>query len=131
MESAAAECRCRMETAHRSARSNERMARWSAPIEARTPIESGVAPIPWMTIGAVEPRSGADEDAADKPVRPVVSVGCACIRRVGIVAVGAHWRRANISRANSDGHGSHSHANANPNLRLRRRRWNQKNSEHC
>lgn len=137
MESAATEAMettATVEAACRSARSDKRMADWSASIEARTPIESGVAPISRMSVEAVEPRSGADEDAADKPLRPVVAIRCACIRRVGIVAVGAHRRRAdrtNVSRANSDGHRPHSHANAHANLRLRGRRWNQKNSEHC
>ena len=137
MESAATEAMeatATVEAACRSARSDKRMANWSASIEARTPIESGVTPITGMTPVAVIPRTGADEDAADKPFRPVVAIRCACIRRVGIVAVGAHRRRANrtnVSRANSDGHRPHSHANANANLRLRGRCWNQKSSEHC
>ena len=51
-------------------------------------------------VEAVEPRAGADEDAADEVVRAVVAVGCARVRSVRVVAVSAdrswtHWTDTN------------------------------------
>jgi hypothetical protein len=43
-------------------------------------------------VGAVEPRAGADEEAAVKPVGTVVPVGGAVVGRVVEVAVGAYGR---------------------------------------
>jgi hypothetical protein len=34
----------------------------------------------------VIPRTGADKDATDKPARPVIAIGCACVRIVRIIA---------------------------------------------
>lgn len=52
---------------------------------------------------AVEPGAGADEDAADEPVRPVVSVGGTGVGIIAIVAISADRGRAVIGwDANSD-----------------------------
>jgi hypothetical protein len=67
---------------------------------------------------AVEPRAGADEDAADKVVRAVVTVGCASVRVESVVAVGADRRAVHRSanrnthahlRASRPSHGSGRH----------------------
>jgi len=55
---------------------------------------------------AVVPGAGADEDAADEPVRPVVSVGSTVVGGIIVVAIGADWRGAVIDRsayANAEG----------------------------
>src|ERR1700688_919905 len=41
---------------------------------------------------AVVPGAGANEDATRKPLRTIVSVGCAIIRSVGVIAVRAFRR---------------------------------------
>ncbi len=46
--------------------------------------------------GAVEPRSCADEDAARKPLRPVVAIWRAFIRRIVEIAVRADRRGSNL-----------------------------------
>jgi len=52
---------------------------------------------------AVKPGAGADEDAADEPVRSVVSVGGTGVRIIAIVAISADRGRAVIDwHANSD-----------------------------
>ena len=87
------------------------------------------ASVPTMVPAPPVPRTNAQENAVVEPLRAVVSVGCARIRRIRVIAVGADRRWADISRTNSDGHWTHCHANAN--LRLRRRRGNhQENSKH-
>jgi hypothetical protein len=50
------------------------------------------------TMRAVEPRSGADEESADKPVRSVVAIGSAIVRCVIKVPIGAHGRDSNADR---------------------------------
>jgi hypothetical protein len=43
-----------------------------------------------MEVGrTMKPRTGADEDAASEPLRPIVAVGNTGIRSVVIVAIGA------------------------------------------
>jgi hypothetical protein len=49
---------------------------------------------------AVEPGASSNKHTADKPIRPVVTVGRAVIRRVVEVTIGAHGRRTN---SNVDG----------------------------
>jgi hypothetical protein len=56
-----------------------------------------------MTVEAMEPRPGADENAADEILRAIVSIGRASVGVVWVVTVGANWRWTNIDRANSDG----------------------------
>ncbi len=41
-------------------------------------------------VGAVKPGAGAEEDSANKPVRPVVTVGSAVVGGIVEVAVGAN-----------------------------------------
>jgi len=48
---------------------------------------------------AVVPGAGTDKDAADEPVRPVVSVGSAVVGGIIVVAIGADWRGAVIDRS--------------------------------
>lgn len=45
---------------------------------------------------AVKPRAGANEDATGKPLRSVVAVGGAVVRRDGIVAVGTIRRNSDV-----------------------------------
>jgi len=55
---------------------------------------------------AVVPGARADEDAADEPVRAVVSIGSAVVGGIIVVAVSADWRGAVIDRsayANAEG----------------------------
>jgi hypothetical protein len=55
---------------------------------------------------AVKPGAGADEDAAYEPVRSVEAVGCAGVRIIIVVAIGADGRGAVIDRsAKSDAEG--------------------------
>jgi len=46
-------------------------------------------------VAAVIPGASADEDAAEKVVRPVVAIWSASVRIVAVVTVGADWRWAN------------------------------------
>ena len=50
----------------------------------------------------VIPGAGADEDAANEVVRAIVAVGCAGVRIVAVVTVGAD-RGSAVDRAHSDG----------------------------
>ena len=75
----------------------------STPTGASAPTRAspaGTAVEAASAVEAVEPRAGADEDAADEVVRAVVAVGCARVRSVGVVAVSAdrswtHWTDTN------------------------------------
>ena len=61
----------------------------------------------------MEPGAGADEDATDEVVRPVVTVGSAGVRIVAVVTVSANRRGANGTV-----YGTDSDTNAEPNLRV-------------
>jgi hypothetical protein len=65
----------------------------TAVIAAAVAISATVVAAPVI---AVVPGAGADEDAADEPVRPVVSVGSAVVGGIIVVAIGADWRGAVI-----------------------------------
>jgi hypothetical protein len=69
------------------------------PTTAREPAATIV---PATAIVPVEPRAGADKDAAGKPAGTVVAVRSARVWVVSIVAIGAHWGRANVTRADSN-----------------------------
>jgi hypothetical protein len=73
----------------------------SAVIAATTVVAAAI-------VATVEPRAGADEDAADEVVRAVVAVRSAGVRIVAVVTVGAGRRRANgaIDRTHSDAKGN-------------------------
>ena len=73
-------------------------------------------------VAAVEPRAGADEDAADEVVRPVVAVGSAGVRIVAVVTVGAGRRRA-------DGTVNGAYPNTDANLRVGAARGKKQNSQ--
>jgi len=45
---------------------------------------------------SVEPRAGSDEYTAQKPVGPIVAVGCAVVGSVIEVAVGTYGRRSDV-----------------------------------
>jgi hypothetical protein len=61
-------------------------------------------------VAAVEPRAGADEDAAGKVVRSIVAVWSAGVRIVAVVAVGAD-RRSTVD-------GTYPNSDAKPYLRV-------------
>jgi hypothetical protein len=48
------------------------------------------------TFRAMKPRASANEDATDKPLRAVIAVGSAVVRRDIIIAVGADGRDSNV-----------------------------------
>jgi hypothetical protein len=81
------------------------------PVEAARPVE------------AMEPGASADENAANKPIRPIVAVGRARIGVISIVAISAYGRRADVAvtRADSDAD--------DYSLCMRERRAKQVNSE--
>jgi hypothetical protein len=75
-----------------------------------------------VSVVAVIPGAGTDEDAADEPVRSIISVGGAGIRIIAVVAIGADWSRTVISRdTDSDAKGDA--------LGVRVRRGEETNSE--
>lgn len=45
---------------------------------------------------AVKPWACADEESVDEPGWAVIAIGCAVIRRVGIVAIGAYRLRPDV-----------------------------------
>ena len=49
-------------------------------------------------VGAMEPRSGSDEDAAGEPFRPVVALWRAVVRGFVVITVGATWFCSDIDR---------------------------------
>jgi hypothetical protein len=66
-----------------------------ASAEAGASTESWTATKSWApeaTAEPVEPRAGADEDAAREPARAVEAVGSACVRVIIVVAVSANRR---------------------------------------
>src|SRR5579864_9399702 len=94
----------------------------SAPDEARTIAPSRMRPPP-RRMAPVIPRSRTDEHAVHEKRRPVVAIGCACIRIIWIVAIGANWRfgghKARTNRC----------ADSHSDLRLRVRQWNHQHHE--
>lgn len=72
-------------------------------IEIRAPVER-------RSEESVEPRARSDEHAAREPLRSVISIRRACIRRVRIVAVGANWSWSNVRR------GAYSNCDSNAHL---------------
>jgi hypothetical protein len=62
-------------------------------------------------VAAVVPRAGADEDAADEVIRPIVAVGGASVRIVTVVTVGTN-------RSGADGAVNGAYPDAYANLRL-------------
>ena len=84
------------------------------------PVEAWSSPVKRVTIVAVEPRSGANEDATDKVVRPVVPIWRAPVWVVSVVAVQTVRGRAGVNWAASYNNRPDSDANTNPYLRLGR-----------
>jgi len=58
-------------------------------------------------VAAVEPRAGADEDAADEVIRAVEAVGCAGVRIVAVVTIsaGGCWPDRAVHGTYSNAHG--------------------------
>jgi len=58
-------------------------------------------------VAAVEPRAGADEDAADEVIRAVEAVGCAGVRIVAVVTIsaGGSWPDRAVHGTYSNAHG--------------------------
>jgi hypothetical protein len=61
-------------------------------------------PAPIAATSPAKPRSGSDKDAAVEIARTVISVRRARVRVITIVAVSAHRRAVNVTRAHSDSH---------------------------
>lgn len=78
-------------------------------------IEIGAA-VERRPIEAVEPRPRADKNAVREPLRPVITVRRARVRRIRIISVCADRRRPNVCRR------SHSNGHSNPYLGVRRAR---------
>ncbi len=78
------------------------------PTTAMIPIATAIvtAAIIRAPIETMEPRAGADEYSVREVVRAPISVGRASVRRIRVVAVGAHWRRPNrdANRTDADSH---------------------------
>src|SRR5882762_9110519 len=75
----------------------------TAVIAAAIAVSAAVVATPVI---AVVPGARADEDAANEPVRPVVSVGSTVVGGIIVVTIGADWRGAVIDRsayANAEG----------------------------
>lgn len=62
--------------------------------KAWTPIET-----PSVKTAAMEPGASSNEDAIHEPVRPVIAVGGARVRIIGIVAVGADRSGSVVTRS--------------------------------
>jgi hypothetical protein len=65
-------------------------------------IVKGVIDVAVEAIGPVKPRSRTDENAARKPLGPVIAVRSAVVRRRLIVTVGADRRSAGHARGNTN-----------------------------
>jgi hypothetical protein len=72
---------------------------------AATDIETAIY-MPAKTGRAVKPRARAKEDAAHEPFRGVVAIGCAGVRGVVIVSVGAFGFGSDVDADLSFGVGS-------------------------
>jgi hypothetical protein len=77
-----------------------------SPTVSRTSVEAR------MAVVAVIPRARADEDAAHKPTRAVITVRSASIRSITVITVSANRRGSNA-------HSNRSYANTYGHLRLR------------
>jgi len=93
----------------RSATESLATAKWHAAPESATVCVSTTTVKGWpapvksaATIVAMEPRTRADEDAARKVTRTVVSVRSARVRIISVVAVLAYWRWPHVTWPNSD-----------------------------
>jgi hypothetical protein len=69
-------------------------------------------------IVAMEPRTRADEGAAYKVARTVVSIRRAGVRIVSVVSVWADRRWSNISRPNANSHANRAYPDTNSDLRM-------------
>jgi len=87
-----------------------------------SPVAMPVVSIARMSVIAVVPRTCADEDATREPLRSVKAIGCAGVRIIVVVAIGAYGGRPVVrGRPNS-------HAD-NDALRVRIRSRKEANAE--
>jgi hypothetical protein len=66
-------------------------ARWERPVVALAIVELMID-VAVEVIRPVIPRASADEDAAGKPLRPIIAIRSAVVRRCLVITVGAHRR---------------------------------------
>lgn len=59
------------------------------------PVIESMIDVPVEVVRSVIPRPGADENAARKPLRTVISVRGAVVRRRFVIAVGTYGRSSN------------------------------------
>jgi hypothetical protein len=82
------------------------------PVTISGSIAIAGATIPASSVVAVAvtviPRAGADKRAAYEPVWPVITIRCASVRIIPIVAVGADGTRTNarVNRTDANAHGN-------------------------
>ena len=69
------------------------LGQWSVVAIMRIPAVIDVA---IEAVWAMEPGTGSDENSAGKPIRPIVAVRGAAIRRIVKISVWAYRRRSNI-----------------------------------
>jgi hypothetical protein len=105
----------------------------TASIVATATVESTTTPVSAMAPAPTVPGTNAEEDAAIKPGRAVVAIGCASVGIVRIVAVCAGWRAvrritavvaAIITTIAAD-------SDTNGNLRVRAGCGNEEKSKNC
>ena len=99
------------------------------PTAAMVPVITAVvtAAIIPVTIEAMEPRAGTDENSVHEVIRAPVAIGRTRVRSIRVVAISAHRRRAD---GNSYGTNSDSHSDPNLSARNGAHRKNQ-NSKNC
>jgi hypothetical protein len=120
-----------MEAVNRRAASEARPANNGAVRETRPAVKGAsiIAPVVGASVEAMgasivtKPRTGADENAANEPIRAIVAIRSAGVRIIGIVAVGAYGRRTDVNR------GAHADADHNA-LRVRGRCSQQEYAQH-
>src|ERR1700686_1213781 len=114
-----------------SASAVSRMAVVAIPVIAISVVAVSAIAIVATSVIPVIPGTGADKYAADKVARPVVTIGCAGIRGVVIVAVGAD-RRWPVGRVVVIGVTVvAAYADANRNLCRRACSDEEQHSQHC
>lgn len=86
----------------------------AVPVKSRSSsIEARAMPV-GMAVETMEPGSGTDKDAANKVVRPVITIGCAGVWIVAVVSVCTVRRRTSVNRPRH----RHDRANAHCNRHL-------------
>jgi hypothetical protein len=110
---AATAAHCAATDCYMSSAATEPAANCAASCEPTTSESAAVEAAPKATSAetgtsaeaAAEPRASSDKEAAGEPARTVVTVGCASVRVISIVAVGASGSWPIVAR--SDAHANH------------------------